>query len=1816
MPPGPRPQEVPTRHPAAPEDMNSWQIDSNEGDEWKVESLPGEHGKNFPDSRVKKYFVTSFGMCLKSQMIDLKAEGYWEELMDTFRPEIVVKDWFAPRADCGCTYHLRVHLTSANYIVLASFDPPPVTIEQWNDATWKERIRCTATSRNSESTSATTAEEPRLMGTPARTTPTPPRCRPRSLPWPKLRSWRVSVVILGRLGEGAEGVSRDPRHPAPHAGNAARAGKPHPLSGRIPPGGNPALSALLYDCGLRIRPQVRNFALVTAATGRGPFAGPPGSPGLRNHRDAAAEPAPPPTTPTPGAVQSGPHPAGGAEQPRGRGLGAETRLSDRDLSRPSGAPFGLQVGAIKRFRWPLRRIAAFPTPRHFSSAVSSESQLQSTAGDPGRAAASAASRESASRESQLAQPKANPQAWGRGQGRGLGCSRDAPPPPGTQVLWGLTSLKNSGNHDFVTGADLWKQQPSARCLGTVSGEPMAGSTVPKVPTLFLVLLLFPELHAAGTFASASSAQNLPDTPAHHPSSTLWMPQASHHGRRGPGKKDRGPGLSSRAQEGAVLTAPGQASRITLGQRPAGLLQDKEMLLGQALPYPEKEPRSSGWERMKKRGREHKRRRDRLRLHRGLTIATMVNINELPENILLELFTHVPARQLLRNCRLVCSLWRDLIDVVTLWKRKSLQEGFITKDWDQPVEDWKIFYFLRSLQRNLLRNPCAEEQIAAVPRENPHPRAQTGQLLLLQSAQHNWRRSRAEFLPSAQMECPQAFGVPVILLVHWLLTTWGCLLNSGSYAWSNFTILALGVWAVAQRDSVDAIGMFLGGLVATIFLDIIYISIFYQSLASSDTGRFSVGMAILSLLLKPFSCCLVYHMHRERGGELPLRPDFFGPSQEHSAYQTIDSSDSPAAPYAVVEDKGQAATRGGPQRRACPSRFKPGWSKERSQGRLRAGNWSQAPTLAAPYPKPSMHPGPSYRQPSFRLPSAASSSLLYVARPHVRPLHLARRPLGPRPEQWLPQGCGAKALTLPPGALPLPSSEAWIPPWSYLRRHHVVPRVWLSLFLIELKRPWRNLDISLGSRGGQTMPMRQAAIRSQGSVLCHRPYQVQSNLSSFCPRLAPALKDTTGQLGDPGLWQQSNLKLPAGRSQSTRAQEPFAQQSNLCFRGNASPHLRNSCLPPAGPPSHQRQTLRATDTLCLDLRLSGGLAPLDGCIWPGPRPWCASGSWAPRLVGEPLTLEDLSVCAHSQSWVSSRSSCITDHWLLDSIQHLEPVATRSRSPTCQEHPGPTHRRAHTRSSQSTPTQPWPNHPRESINLLETLRVQARLSESPVCKPQLHEATLGTLAGHFSDSDQEILSTQHLGARERGSPGLPYNKRNRGHISATREAGSREARLKSPTVFSALPRQAGSEKAPQEEAGWDGERMASRPSNTAPAQSTQQGRRVALQQKQELPGTQAASPPFLASRGSPSLGRKAAIDLAWKCRCFRAWQRFVQRGAQCRRHLAHQRGMQKRALQHILSQWHLRAWGPEPPSSSMETMLALQPWGNSPRGEAWLGLGTSGGPLEKVQVQQTQNAVRLYRRTLQRRYFQAWCEHVRDIGVSQDHCQAFQDDLRGDLGATFASSQEACKVGPQAQDPCVAQASVLGWRSFLQECGTDRQLRKAQAWQAFAVWRVSLGQSREAQQQEGRSFQVLSPVQVALCWVPWMHDSYLGQVHQAHAAQQLTSRVLEAWMQLAGQAHIHRADVTHCWWRLQCLFRTRWVQWLSTPLRWWLEPQTQAQNMDFRHWLRLANRGCLLQLDTPNFLIEAFEKWYQRLVARSLREELAAACVLEPLTVARI
>ncbi|XP_051493034.1 F-box only protein 6-like isoform X2 [Apus apus] len=94
------------KNPCAEENFQHWKLDKNDGDEWKIEDLPGDHGTGMPDPKVQKYFVTSFG--------------------------------YAARYDCGCRYELTVRLLSEDYLVLEEFHPEPVVIEQWSDALWRE----------------------------------------------------------------------------------------------------------------------------------------------------------------------------------------------------------------------------------------------------------------------------------------------------------------------------------------------------------------------------------------------------------------------------------------------------------------------------------------------------------------------------------------------------------------------------------------------------------------------------------------------------------------------------------------------------------------------------------------------------------------------------------------------------------------------------------------------------------------------------------------------------------------------------------------------------------------------------------------------------------------------------------------------------------------------------------------------------------------------------------------------------------------------------------------------------------------------------------------------------------------------------------------------------------------------------------------------------------------------------------------------------------------------------------------------------------------------------------------------------------------------------------------------------------------------------------------------------------------------------------------------------------------------------------------------------------------------------------------------
>ncbi|XP_067302649.1 F-box only protein 6-like isoform X1 [Pseudorasbora parva] len=120
------------KNPRADDNLQEWLIVSNGGDQWAVE----ENRKPFPDETVTKCFVTSYGLCLKRQLIDLKKEGYNDAFMDQLQPHIKISDWYAPRFDCGCQYEVCVRLLDQKKKNIKTFEPEKVFFDQWNNEPW------------------------------------------------------------------------------------------------------------------------------------------------------------------------------------------------------------------------------------------------------------------------------------------------------------------------------------------------------------------------------------------------------------------------------------------------------------------------------------------------------------------------------------------------------------------------------------------------------------------------------------------------------------------------------------------------------------------------------------------------------------------------------------------------------------------------------------------------------------------------------------------------------------------------------------------------------------------------------------------------------------------------------------------------------------------------------------------------------------------------------------------------------------------------------------------------------------------------------------------------------------------------------------------------------------------------------------------------------------------------------------------------------------------------------------------------------------------------------------------------------------------------------------------------------------------------------------------------------------------------------------------------------------------------------------------------------------------------------------------------
>ncbi|GLH07548.1 Protein of unknown function [Gryllus bimaculatus] len=135
-------------------------------------------------------------------------------------------------------------------------------------------------------------------------------------------------------------------------------------------------------------------------------------------------------------------------------------------------------------------------------------------------------------------------------------------------------------------------------------------------------------------------------------------------------------------------------------------------------------------------------------------------------------------------------------------------------------------------------------------------------------------------------------IKVIFAIHFFLCCWGVqgTWSPNSYFFYNLLFFLTLMWAIQCKDSVEPVEMALFIGVASIILDIIVITVCFPYDRTSN--RFSVGMAILNLLIRPVTSMLLYRVHADRCGASGAFSNnlggLFGATGQRAPYEDIDS----------------------------------------------------------------------------------------------------------------------------------------------------------------------------------------------------------------------------------------------------------------------------------------------------------------------------------------------------------------------------------------------------------------------------------------------------------------------------------------------------------------------------------------------------------------------------------------------------------------------------------------------------------------------------------------------------------------------------------------------------------------------------------------------------------------------------------------------------------------------------------------------------------------------------------------------------------------
>lgn len=129
-------------------------------------------------------------------------------------------------------------------------------------------------------------------------------------------------------------------------------------------------------------------------------------------------------------------------------------------------------------------------------------------------------------------------------------------------------------------------------------------------------------------------------------------------------------------------------------------------------------------------------------------------------------------------------------------------------------------------------------------------------------------------------------VKVVFLVHFVLTAWGagrwC---PESYLFYNLIFFLILLWTVHNKESDEPTQMAVAVNAVSIVLDVLVIAMYFPD-GGSGSDRFSAAMAILNLILRPFTTLVLYRIYVERANATGATvPTIFG-AQQRSPYEDI------------------------------------------------------------------------------------------------------------------------------------------------------------------------------------------------------------------------------------------------------------------------------------------------------------------------------------------------------------------------------------------------------------------------------------------------------------------------------------------------------------------------------------------------------------------------------------------------------------------------------------------------------------------------------------------------------------------------------------------------------------------------------------------------------------------------------------------------------------------------------------------------------------------------------------------------------------------